>query len=108
MTQSQYLGAFLVDGHFHGIDLVVIADDALGQFHVALQQGIDRRLDLRFDQTTETQNTMTNRQQFVIVLLGNMVMPEIVLGLGHYRHVESCEGGWYRARWVHAIIVQLD
>ena len=46
--------------------------------------------------------------QLVIVLLGNMVMPEIVLGLGHYRHVESCEGGWYRARWVHAIIVQLD
>ena len=66
--------AVLVDLHFHGVDLVVLGDDVVGQVELAVDQGFDGVDDLFLHQAAHLQHARAHGFQLGIELLGNVFM----------------------------------
>jgi hypothetical protein len=73
--QGEQANAPVVDLDVKAIYFMVALDDDRGQFGIAVDQGLDRFLDLVFDQTTHVKNLFAELFQLFFVLfvsvLGN-------------------------------------
>ena len=66
-------GAFLVDLHFQRVYAVIVRDDLLGQFRVALYQRPDGAPQLLLHDTAHLQHLVADVFQFLVELLRDVV-----------------------------------
>jgi hypothetical protein len=62
----QYPAAFLIDRHFHAVDLVIVGRDRLAQAAIALDQGGDRLVQLLLHESAHLQHLIADFLQVFI------------------------------------------
>jgi hypothetical protein len=67
-----FSAAFLVDRHFHAVDLVVLGGHRLGERGVAVHQRPDGLADLLFHQSAHLQHARADILELGVVLAGDM------------------------------------
>ena len=72
LPSRQHIGALLVNRDLHGIYLVIIFDNAGGQVHIAIYQGLHCPLKLLFDQAAHRQYAITYTLQLLVITPGDM------------------------------------
>src|SRR5699024_5087176 len=68
LPARQNLGAFFVDGHFHGVDFVVAASNFLAELAVAFDESLHAVGNLMLDQSTHGEYTLADVFEFDIKL----------------------------------------
>jgi len=69
-AQRQNPAAFLVDGQFHAVDLVVFGRDRFAQPAVAFDQGGNRLVQLLLDETAHLQHLVADLFQVFVKAAG--------------------------------------
>ncbi len=79
LTPRQDAQTFLVDVQLHLVDGVILLAHLLRQLGIALDQGNDGVIDLFLDQTAHLQQLGANFLEFVVELLGNVLIEQFFI-----------------------------